>query len=512
MAKGYFSYVRVSTQRQGQQGTSLNEQTAAIDRYAKTWNLEIIKRFEERETAAKTGRPLFLEMVKSLKKQKARGVIIHKIDRSARNLRDWAELGSLIDLGIEVHFANESLDLNSRGGRLSADIQAVVASDYIRNLREETIKGIRGRIKQGFYPFPAPLGYKDIGQAKAKEIDPVSGPLIRQAYELYATGEYSLVTLAEKVYELGLRNRKGGRLSKNALHVCLHNPFYVGLLKLSSIPEVYTGRHAPIVTRSLFDRVQEMLDGKAAKKKVNHFFVYRRRIRCKRCENFLVGERQKGHVYYRCHTPKCAQGSIREELVDDQLAEVLKGIEFSKSELRSFEAKIAIFQENEPKRIEVLKRQTRAQTQLIVSRLDRLADAYMDGVFDQETYSVKKERLLSEKIELAEKLNRLDDYSGENITRLREFLELAKSAYLSFRSATEVERRQLVEIVSSNLIAYDKTLLVKLSSPFDAVFDRKGGSFGAPSRDTSRTLSALLSQLLKFFHENRGWSLQEKRT
>src|SRR5256885_12129691 len=100
-------------------------------------------------------------MLKLLQASKADGVIIHKIDRGARNLRDWADLGELIDSGIEVHFANESLDLHTRGGRLSADIQAVVASDYIRNLREETRKGFYGRLKQGLYPLPAPPRYLD---------------------------------------------------------------------------------------------------------------------------------------------------------------------------------------------------------------------------------------------------------------------------------------------------------------------------------------------------------------
>ena len=508
MSKGYFSYVRVSTPRQGQQSTSLAEQTAAIERYSKTWKLEIVKRFEERETAAKTGRPIYLDMVRGLKRGAAAGVIIHKIDRSARNLRDWAELGSLIDLGIEVHFANESLDLNSRGGRLSADIQAVVASDYVRNLREETIKGIRGRIKQGFYPFPAPLGYKDIGQAKAKEIDPVSGPLMREAYELYSTGNYSLITLTEEIYRLGLRNKKGGKLSKNALHVCLRNPFYMGLLKLSTLSEVYAGRHVPIVTKALFDKVQELFAGKGAKKKVTHFFVYRRCIRCERCKNFLVGEHQKGHVYYRCHTPSCPQGSIREELVDHQLSEILKKIEFAPSELAFFEKEILKFQESEPKRIDERKRQIVAQIQLIASRLDRLADAYMDGVFDRETYSSKKEIVVKERIELVENLNGLNAYSGENLERLREFLELAKSAYSSFKSAVGLERRQFVEIVSSNLFARDKVLSVKLNAPFDEVFRRRGGLFGAPYRDTSRTLSALLRELFAFYRTDPGPNLR----
>ena len=166
--KKYFSYIRVSTQRQGQHGTSLAEQQAAIERFAGSWNLPIVRRFEERETAAKQGRPVFLDMLKQLKTGKADGVIIHKIDRSARNLKDWADLGSLVDSGLEVHFASESLDLNSRGGRLSADIQAVVASDYIRNLKEETKKGLYGRLRQGLYPFRAVIGYVDQGKGQPK--------------------------------------------------------------------------------------------------------------------------------------------------------------------------------------------------------------------------------------------------------------------------------------------------------------------------------------------------------
>ena len=118
--QGYFSYIRVSTVRQGQTGTSLTEQRSAIERYSSRWALSIVKEFEEQETAAKLGRPIFRDMLRALKRGAARGVIIHKIDRSARNLKDWAELDELIDQGIEVHFANESLDLYTRGGRLSA--------------------------------------------------------------------------------------------------------------------------------------------------------------------------------------------------------------------------------------------------------------------------------------------------------------------------------------------------------------------------------------------------------
>src|SRR5208337_5676781 len=110
-----------------------------------------------------------------------------------------------------------SLDLNTRGGRLSADIQAVVAADFIRNLREETKKGFYGRLKQGLYPIWAPIGYLDCGGGKVKVPDPKMAGFVREAFELYATGNYSLPRLVEEMYTRGLRNRRGSKVSLNGM-------------------------------------------------------------------------------------------------------------------------------------------------------------------------------------------------------------------------------------------------------------------------------------------------------
>lgn len=153
----YFAYVRVSTVKQGEQGVSLQEQRTAIAAYAKHQGLVITEWFEEKETAAKKGRVQFGTMLEQLRNGDASGVIIHKIDRSARNLTDWATIGELADSGIKIHFATQNLDLATNEGRLSADLQAVIAANFSRNLREETKKGIYGRLKQGLYPFSAPI-------------------------------------------------------------------------------------------------------------------------------------------------------------------------------------------------------------------------------------------------------------------------------------------------------------------------------------------------------------------
>lgn len=126
-----FAYARVSTPRQGEKGVSLTEQREAITRYAERHGLQIIRWFEEQESASKRGRPAFNQMLRLLRRGAATGIVIHKIDRSARNLEDWNDIGKLVDAGVDVHFATESIDLTTTAGRLSADIQAVVATQDI---------------------------------------------------------------------------------------------------------------------------------------------------------------------------------------------------------------------------------------------------------------------------------------------------------------------------------------------------------------------------------------------
>ena len=237
-------YSRSLMAKQGTQGVSLQEQRDSILRYAERNQFPITLWLEEMETAAKQGRngtawgTLWL-----LRSGKARGIILHKLDRGARNLRDWAAIAELSDQGVEVHFVNEGLDLQSRGGRLSADIQAVVAADYIRNLREETRKGFYGRLKQGLYPLRAPIGYLDQGKGNAKTIDPIMGPLVRKAFELYGTGRHSLATLGVELHRLGLRNHHGGEVSRNGLSILLNNSFYIGLIHIQKTDENFVGVH-----------------------------------------------------------------------------------------------------------------------------------------------------------------------------------------------------------------------------------------------------------------------------
>jgi DNA invertase Pin-like site-specific DNA recombinase len=491
------AYVRVSTVKQGERGVSLQEQRDAISRYCTRESLDILEWFEERQTAAKRGRPVFAQMLNRLRHGKASGIVIHKIDRSARNLRDWASLGELIDKGVKIHFANESLDLQTRGGRLSADIQAVVAADFIRNLREETRKGFYGRLKQGFYPLPAPLGYLDNGGGAPKTLDPATAPLVKQAFDLYATGRYTLDTLRAELHQLGLRNRRGTNLSLNGLSTILNNPFYTGLIRLTGSGEVFEGNHEPLIGRKSFECVRAILEGRTPVRTRNHEFLYRQLIKCHHCGYTMSGERQKGHIYYRCHTRDCPTKGIREESLDVATMVTLRSLEFSDEErqhlIRLLEAQRASWTSKKVGLTKALD----LRLKLITDRLNRLTDAYLDQTIDRETFQERKEQLLADRLKAEQSKRNLDSSANDVLYRVREIFERANMAPVLYIMALTDTKRELLRSLTSNLMVNDRNVVVALSSPFNIIARRQKGDYGDPYRGRFRTLEVMLAGVIK---------------
>jgi site-specific DNA recombinase len=484
--KQCFAYVRVSTPKQKEEGVSTEQQQDAIARYAQQHNLTISQWFEEVQTAAKSGRRQFIKMLRLLRQGKADGVIIHKIDRSARNLRDWVDLGELIDAGVTVFFANENLDMHTRGGRLSADIQAVVAADFIRNLREETKKGFYGRLKQGVYPLNAPLGYLDRGKGKAKEIDPVRGPLVRTAFELYATGGYNLDELVSEMYRRGLRNRNGNRVSKNGLSTVLNNSYHCGLIRLKKTGETFQGIHRPLITTTLFRHVQNILRGKTHTKVQLHDHIFRRLLTCGQCGKRLRGELQKGYVYYRCHTKGCPT-CVREEVVEAAIQDVLRSFVLRDEERVYFSQRLDRKLGSLAEQWEVRRQAWQVQLGQMRTRLDRLIDAYLAGDLEKDLFESRKATLLMEQREIQEKLSQDKAEPAFYTERVCKVVELANSAWLSYEKQNTEEKRALVQLTTSNRIVTGKNVLFEPSYPFSLLANRQAVTAGDLKRDIGRS-------------------------
>ncbi len=467
--KGYFGYIRVSTVRQGEHGSSLQEQRSAIEAFALRHGLTIAGWFEETETAAKQGRRAFNQMLAQVERGRVAGVIIHKIDRGARNLKDWAYLADLMDRGIEVHFAHDNLDLTTRGGRLAADLQAVVAADYIRNLRDEVKKGLYGRLKQGIYPFAAPRGYLDRGGGKVKEVDPIVAPLVQQAFELYGSGKFSLDLLRNEMASRGLRSDAGSPLSQSAMSAVLRNPFYVGIMRVNTTGEEFEGKHHPIISRTLFDRVQAIMSGKLYPRVEIHRYLFRRLIRCVCCGRSLTGERQKGIIYYRCHDRGCKGVSLREFDIDAQVRRTFSCLYLSDQDLGDLRE--IIREEVEREDVDATSRLTTIERDLslIEGKLVRLTDAMVEGAIDKSAYAERRSALIAQRLVLQERKS-----AGGISTfwkTMAERFELGFAALLSYELGNDEDKRDALKLISSNLVADGKKLLLTVSQPFDAVLE-----------------------------------------
>ncbi|MXP48225.1 recombinase family protein [Altererythrobacter luteolus] len=493
--KRCYAYIRVSTVKQGD-GVSLEAQKEAIELFACQNDIAISEWFEEKITAAKKGRPVFNRMIAQLRKRKADGLVIYKIDRSARNLADWARIGELADLGIDIHFATESLDFRSRGGRLAADVQAVVAADYVRNLREECIKGINGRLKQGLYPFKAPIGYLDNGGGKPKTPDPERAPLIRRAFERYATGQYSQRAVLADVTARGLRKGDGSLFRPQNLELILGNPFYCGMIRIKKTGSTYRGCHEPLIPVSIFERVQDVKAGKALKKVTRHNHTYRLLFRCKLCAGPMVPERQKGHAYYRCHSKDCRTKSVREEAIEAAVTECLQAAQLSEDEAANIK-----------KKFDDWFRQTagsdptpmiQARRQEIAGKLDRLTDALIDRLIDQETFQERKKSLLFDDAGL---IDQAQEWARNcaNPQGFMEFLELTKSLVSTYEMAAPPERRTIVEMTTSNRTVNGKNVVLEPSKWLMDLRHNAVVLFGGPHRGAGRTGGANYNNISEVF-------------
>jgi len=480
-----YGYTRVSTAKQGE-GVSLEAQKDEIIRYAQKHDLIISHWFEEKETAATAGRPIFNAIVQDLLDHKADGLIVHKIDRSARNFRDWAKIGELSDQGIAIHFASESLDFQSRGGRLTADIQAVIASDYIRNLREEAKKGIRGRLKQGLYPFRAPIGYLDNGKGLAKTPDPKKAPLIKELFDLYLSGNHGIRSLQVEMTERGLRNVRGGILSRHGIETILSNPFYYGSIRIKRTGDFYNGIHEPLISASVFQKVQDLKAGKCGKKTSRHMFRYRGLFKCQLCKLAMIAERQKGNVYYRCHNPECPTKGIREEEIERALE-----LQYSQKHIRPKELRnlIVSFDKWSMERETGQKKATQSKLRLgqLEARQSALTDALIDGLIEKEEFTKRKETLCLKIMRIREEQENSACFEdGQNY--LRKFLELVNNLDLLYQLSNPIEKRLFVELTTSNRTIRAKTVVFEPSNWLIAAQNVLGGPVGAPQRPTSRTL------------------------
>ena len=196
-------------------------------------------------------------------------VIVHKVDRLARNRGDDIDIMRVLhECGVQLVSASESID-DTPAGMLLHGIMSSIAEFYSQNLAAEVKKGMGQKVKNGGTIGRAPLGYLNVRRVdeKGREertvvLDEERAPLIKLAFEEYATGNWTVADLAEHLAACGLTTRATPKIpsvpiNAKALNKVLVNPYYKGVTTYQGVEQA--GRHEPIVSPEVWDKVQRIL-------------------------------------------------------------------------------------------------------------------------------------------------------------------------------------------------------------------------------------------------------------
>ncbi|KKS27987.1 MAG: Recombinase [Parcubacteria group bacterium GW2011_GWC1_42_11] len=485
--KGYFKlkykhmksiiYCRVSSREQEETGYSLESQEKFLKEYADKQAFAIAKAYKVTESASKWQiRTTLKEMLEYAEENNINVILVEKIDRLTRSLKDAAIVNDWVHQRgeREVHFTKENfvLSKNTRSHEnLVWDMKVAIARFYTNNLSEEVRKGQKEKIAQGWLPTKPPLGYKTVGEKghKIHVVDEDKAPFIKKAFELYATGNFSLLSLREKLYTDGLRTRVGAKLSKSRLEDILRDPFYCGSMRWNDV--VYQhGRHEPLVSKDLFEKVQYSLTRKSAPHYRRHLFQFSKMINCGECNGTVSAEMQKGYVYYSCkHARGCNQkGMTREEKIENAIIGVFKIFEsMTEEEAQEIYRRIREDHKAEADYKESAIKTLNDRYSSLQRRLDILYDDRLAEKISQERWQGKQDEMVREQTEIQAQIAKIKREETKYFEVYINILDLARRAREIYEKRTPEEKRLLISHLFSNLVLKDKEASYLLKKPVE---------------------------------------------
>jgi site-specific DNA recombinase len=464
-------YARVSTKEQQEEGYSIPAQLKAMRAFCEKEKLLVVAEFIEAESAGKAGRKRFGAMFSYLEEHKeVRLVVAHKLDRLYRNFADQVKLEE--ELGVDTRYVVGDMPAGSQR-QLVRDIQLAVSKNYLVNLRDEVKKGLHEKAAQGGWNGRAPLGYLNQRETRTILPDPLRAPLVRHAFERYASGLVSLKDLANELHSMGLAHvRSGHKVHASSLHFLLRNPVYAGFIRFKGA--LYPGKHEPLVSLDLFNQTQKMFEpNRNGNKERRHLFALRDFLHCGECGCKITAELQRGHVYYRCTHGKgrdvCHEKAYtREEMLVEQLEGILRSIELGEELIEALKAEAAKIDAKEERGTEEERRVLEQAIAENKARVDRLLDSYLENLIDRDTYERKARELGQERLAFEQRRHTLEQAGEDSLAaRLDRVVGEAGRARLRFRGASTEERREVLGRVLLNATLRQQEIVdFRLKEPF----------------------------------------------
>lgn len=494
-------YARYSSDNQRQE--SIDAQIRAIKEFCTKNKYDIVKIYiDEAQSATTDQRDQFLQMVNDSSDKFFDAVVVHKLDRFARNRYDSAFYKhELKKHGVKVFSVLEQLDDSPESVILESVLEGL-AEYYSMNLAREVRKGLKENALKGLHNGGTPpLGY-DVKQDRTYSINEKEAQAVRMIFDMYADG-YGYMMICNKLNNEGYKTKLGRSFAKNSISEILRNEKYLGRYvfnkrlskksgnrKFKSDDEIVRIDNAlpSIVSQELWDKVHSKMNTQL-KPRMNatRNYLLTGKLECGLCGSAYVGASyikgsKEGSKYYmyactsRDNKNGCTNKSIRADKLENYV------IDFIKHELLNDEAIIRLtgmvldivdqaIGINKRIAVDLIKRRNE-----ISAMLDKLLDAYLTSNFDKKQLDDKSDQLKKEAESINARLLQLNysDFDNLDNNRIKQYLIDMRD---KLDDADDNVKRTIIDAMIDKIIIYPDE--VKVTYKID------------PLNTTSKTKSSL---------------------
>ena len=449
----YIGYVRKSTEDEERQVLSKEAQRDKIsERFS---DLNIIDVLDESKSAAEPDkRPVFASILKMIDDGKIDGIVAWHPDRLSRNEMDASAITYRIRKGVlkDLKFASFTFD-NSPEGIMMLQMTMSQSQYFSSKLSKDVKRGNETKRKNGGLTGVAPQGYLNDLITKRVVKDPERYPLIRQAFDLFLTGEHSVQDILRIMnddwkYRTVKRSKSGNRpLSRSTLYHAFRNVRYAGLVPDPyNKDRFYTSEYPAMISQDEYDKVQALLGRHGCTRLAQHKeFALRGFIQCGECGCMITAQAktkkhmnggEKIHRYYHCTGRRsgCSQvkqyGYKKEDELFNELTSLLDDYELSPQleewAMQTFR-EMADTEAKDRSNVKVMQNKT---ADSIEAQLDSLLDMASKKLIDEHEYERKSKQLKAQ-------LKGIHEHQADTANRAENWYEFATKTFEKLTNANE---------------------------------------------------------------------------
>ena len=488
------AYVRFSSD--SQRSESLDAQLRAIKDYCNSNNLNLVNVYSDSALSGTSAdnRTSFLQMISDSKKDLFDFVIVHKLDRFARNRYDQAIYEKkLNDNKVKIVSVLEQFN-DSPESVILKSVLTGMNEYYSLNLSREVKKGMYENFENNKHTAGIPpLGY-DVDSEKKYIINEEEAEIVKSIFKMSLDG-MGYGKIAQELNRQGFINKRGRPFAKTSIRDTLLNEKYIGNYvlglkdkngKLTGTEQRKEGAIPAIIEKETFLLVQDMMrKRKTGKRKNQQNYILTGFCECGECGGAFTGGglvhgRTKKYYVYACSSRKsrkteCKNMQIRKELLEPLIFDKIREEIFQEDKMQfiSWEIEKQIKEKN--KNFNSNSRKISSKINYFESKKDKLLEAFLDSMITKDEYNIKNSEIEKNIHDLQIELNALNN---TDLVSKKEIMQYLINLSEKFEQKNDDFKRNVVETFVDKVIIYKDRIEIRLQFINFLVRDTTGGSGG----------------------------------